>query len=68
MSNRRRPRATSAAALRRRARCPDCNSDVTITAPERVQVSHDATCPRFRAVNGGQDFSVVWLVPVGGDQ
>jgi hypothetical protein len=63
MSNRRRPRISRDTA-RRIARCPDCNSTVTVTGPGRVRVEHDLTCPWYRRFGNGRGFTAVRLVPL----
>lgn len=45
--------------LRRRAQCPDCNSDVRIVRDgpcPQVEVRHDETCPTWRAANAGRPY------------
>lgn len=51
-------------AMREAARCPDCNSDVTIrstTVLAQAQVRHSRTCPWWNA-RGAEPFTQVRLV------
>lgn len=53
------------AKLKRAARCPDCNSNVTLRPDAHgpnfggVEVAHDDTCPRFPSVNGRTQIALV---------